>query len=258
MPDRTHVFRHSSIHIPYAVSVARRIDHTAWKPKPAPKRRLLNRALLYLLAAVLAFYALAALSLMALRSVNPPFTAVHTERRMQSWFHKAPYHKRYVFVPLSRISLDFQHAVIAAEDSRFYQHHGFDWEEVRNAIEEEQEDGRLRGASTITQQLVKNLFLTTSRSFVRKGIEYALVPPAEFVLGKRRILELYLNVVEWGPGVYGAEAAAEFHYGISAARVNRDQGARLAAVLPSPLRRRPTRMNEYSARILERMSKMGW
>jgi monofunctional biosynthetic peptidoglycan transglycosylase len=102
------------------------------------------------------------------------------------------------------------------------------------------------------------LFLSTSRSFVRKGFEYTLVPLAEGILGKRRILEIYLNVVEWGPGVYGAEAAAEYHYGISSALVNRDQGARLAAVLPSPLRRKPARMNEYSTRILERMNKMGW
>ena len=186
--------------IPYAVSVARRDQHFPWKPKLTQRRSLLYRLLRYVLAAVLGLYVLAALGLWALRSVNPPFTAVHIERRVQSWFHKAPYHKRYVFVPLSRISPDFQHAVIAAEDSRFYQHHGFDWEEVRNAIEEEQEDGRLRGASTITQQLVKNLFLTTSRSFVRKGIEYTLVPIAERILGKRRILELYLNVAEWGPG----------------------------------------------------------
>ena len=236
----------------------RRDQHFPWKPKITQKHRLLYRLLRYLLAAVLGFYTLAALGLLALRSVNPPFTAVQIERRVQSWFHKTPYHKRYAFVPLNHISLDFQHAVIAAEDSRFYQHHGFDWEEVRNAIEEEQEDGRLRGASTITQQLVKNLFLTTSRSFVRKGIEYLLVPIAERILGKRRILELYLNVVEWGSGVYGAEAAAQYHYGIGAALVNRDQGTRLAAVLPSPLRRKPSRMSEYSARIQERMSKMGW
>jgi len=245
-------------HIPYAVSVPRRDQQFPWKPRLAQKDSLLYRLLRYLLAAVLGFYALTALGLLALRSFNPPFTAVHIERRVQSWFHKKPYHKRYTFVPLSRISPDFQHAVIAAEDSRFYQHHGFDWEEVRNAIEEEQEDGRLRGASTITQQLVKNLFFSTSRSFVRKGIEYTLVPFAERILGKRRILELYLNVAEWGPGAYGAEAAAQYHYGMSAALVNRDQGARLAAVLPSPLRRKPSRMNEYSARIQERMNKMGW
>jgi monofunctional biosynthetic peptidoglycan transglycosylase len=210
------------------------------------------------IALVIAFYICVITALVALRWINPPFTAVQTERRVESWIHRTPYHKRYVFVPLSRISLDFQHAVIAAEDGRFYQHHGFDWEEVRNAVEEEREDGRLRGASTLTQQLVKNLFLSTSHSFIRKGIEFTLVPLAELILGKRRILELYLNVVEWGPGVWGAEESAEYHYGMAAARVGREQGARLAAILPSPLRRKPARMSQYSEVILERMSKMGW
>jgi len=221
-------------------------------------RTWLYRILVFIAALVLVFYIAAAAAFFALRWINPPFTAVQAERRMESWIHRTPYHKRYVFVPLSRISLDFQHAVIAAEDSRFYQHHGFDWEEVRNAVEEEREDGRLRGASTLTQQLVKNLFLSTSRSFIRKGIEFTLVPMAEYILGKRRILELYLNVVEWGPGVWGAQESAEYHYGIAAARVSREQGARLAAILPSPLRRKPARMTQYSEVILERMSKMGW
>jgi monofunctional biosynthetic peptidoglycan transglycosylase len=207
---------------------------------------------------VLAFYACVAVSLVALRSINPPVTAVQLERRIQSWMHKTPYHKRCNFVSLDRISLDFQHAVISAEDGRFYQHHGFDWNQVRIAVEGEREEGRLRGASTITQQLVKNLFLSTSRSFARKGVEFTLVPFAESILNKRRILELYLNIIEWGPGVYGAESAAEYHYGVPAARINREQGARLAAILPSPVRRKPARMNEYSARILERMGKMGW
>lgn len=217
------------------------------------------RGLLWLgVGAVLAFYCSVALSLVALRRINPPFTAVHLERRIQAWVHKTPYHKRYRFVPLSQISRDFQHAVIAAEDARFYQHHGFDWDQVEIALDESMEGGRTRGASTITQQLVKNLFLTTNRSAVRKGIEFTLVPLAEHILGKQRILELYLNVIEWGPGVYGAEAAAQYHYGISAVRVNRDQGARLAAILPAPLRRKPARMNDYSARILERMRQMGW
>ena len=210
------------------------------------------------LVCVVAVYVCTLLRLIALRWINPPFTAVQTERRLQSWTHRTPYHKRYMFVALDRISSNLQHAVIAAEDSRFYQHHGFDWVEVRNAIEEQQEDGRLRGASTITQQLVKNLFLSTSRSFIRKGIEFTLVPAAELVLNKRRILELYLNIVEWGPGIYGAEAATQYHFKTPAVRVDRDQAARLAAILPSPLRRKPARMNEYSTVILERMVKMGW
>ncbi len=224
----------------------------------APPRRVLYRLLRVVLLCVAAVYACTLLGLAALRWMNPPSTAVQTERRVQAWIHRTPYHKRYAFVPLDRISPNLQHAVIAAEDSRFYQHHGFDWVEVRNAVEEQQEDGRLRGASTITQQLVKNLFLSTGRSFVRKGIEFTLVPAAELVLNKRRILELYLNVVEWGPGVYGAEAAAQYHFKTPAVRVDRDQAARLAAILPSPLRRKPARMNEYSTVILERMVKMGW
>jgi len=222
------------------------------------RRGWLGRFLWLAVVAVLAFYGCIALSLVALRWINPLFTTVQLQRHIQALVHRTPYHKRYRFVPLDHISIEFQHAVIAAEDTRFYQHHGFDWNQVQIAFDESMEGGRTRGASTITQQLVKNLFLTTSRSAVRKGIEFTLVPLAEHILGKRRILELYLNVVEWGPGVYGAEAAAQYHYGINAARVNRDQGARLAAILPAPLRRKPARMNDYSARISERMRQMGW
>jgi monofunctional biosynthetic peptidoglycan transglycosylase len=192
--------------------------------------------------------------------VLPPVTtAVQIERRVQAALGGRDYRKRYRFVPLSRISRDLQHAVIAAEDGRFYQHHGFDWKELQKVAEKDAEDGKLgRGASTITQQLVKNLFLTTSRSFVRKGIEFTLTPPAEWILGKDRILELYLNVIEWGPGIYGAEESAGTWYRVSAAQVNREQAARLAAVIPSPLHRKPARMNEYSGVILERMRRMGW
>ena len=130
--------------------------------------------------------------------------------------------------------------------------------EIQKAIDEEDEDRPLRGASTITQQLVKNLFLTTNRSFIRKGIEASLVPVAEAALGKQRTLELYLNVVEWGPGVFGAEAAARYHYGSSAAGLTREQAARLAAILPNPIRRKPARMNQKTAIILARMRQMGW
>ena len=171
---------------------------------------------------------------------------------------RAPYRKRCEFVPLNRISPDLQHAVIAAEDARFYRHNGFDWHEIQIAAQDDLEGGRARGASTITQQLVKNLFFGTGRSWLRKGAEVTLVPVAEFVLGKRRILELYLNEVEWGPGVYGAEAASHTYYAIGAKDVGRQQAARMAAILPAPLRRRPSRMNGYSEKILERMRQMGW
>ncbi len=203
-------------------------------------------------------WALFALMLAAARWIDPPTTAVHIQRRLQAWVHHTPYHERYKFVPLGQISPDFQHAVIAAEDARFYQHHGFDWHAIQLAAEEDMEGGRIRGGSTLTQQLVKNLFFGTGRSFVRKGAEVTLVPVAEFVLGKQRILELYLNVVEWGPGIYGAESACRYYDKTSARNIGQQQSARLAAILPSPLKRRPERMNNYSAVILRRMHQMGW
>jgi len=196
--------------------------------------------------------------LVAARWIDPPTTAVHTERHLQAWMHGTPYHERYEFVPLNEISSDFQHAVIAAEDARFYQHHGFDWHAIELAAEDDMEGGRIRGGSTLTQQLVKNLLFGTGRSILRKGAEFTLVPVAELVLGKRRILELYLNVVEWGPGVYGAEAACRYWYRAPARTMDRQESARLAAILPLPLKRRPDRMNHYSEIILERMRQMGW
>jgi monofunctional biosynthetic peptidoglycan transglycosylase len=201
---------------------------------------------------------MAVLSLVVLRWVDPPTTAVHIERRVQAWIHGKPYRERYTFVPLSQISPNMQHAVIAAEDGRFYQHHGFDWQAIQKDAQEDMEGDRMRGGSTLTQQLVKNLFFGTNRSLLRKGAETTLVPVAELVLGKRRILELYLNVVEWGPGVYGADAACRGYYGVPAKNIGREQAARLAAILPAPLKRRPERMNAYSSIILKRMSQMGW
>jgi monofunctional biosynthetic peptidoglycan transglycosylase len=203
-------------------------------------------------------WSVAALLLVAARWIDPPTTAVHIQRRLQAWMHNTPYHERYSFVPLSQISPDFQHAVIAAEDARFYQHHGFDWHAIQIDAEDDLEGGRIRGGSTLTQQLVKNLFFGTGRSILRKGAEATLVPVAEFVLGKQRILELYLNVVEWGPGIFGAEEACRHYYGTSARNTGRQQAAQLAAILPAPLKRRPERMHRYSELILERMSQMGW
>ncbi|HVU45456.1 MAG TPA: monofunctional biosynthetic peptidoglycan transglycosylase [Terracidiphilus sp.] len=226
--------------------------------KTALQKVSFRSVLRWLALSVALLWSLAALLLVAARWIDPPTTAVHMERRLQAWIHGTPYHERYKFVPLSQISPDFQHAVIAAEDARFYQHHGFDWHQIQIAADEDMEGGRTRGASTITQQLVKNLFFGTNRSILRKGAEFTLVPVAELVLGKQRILELYLNVVEWGPGIYGAEAACRAYYGTSARNVNREQGARLAAILPAPRKRRPERMNKYTAIILERMRQMGW
>jgi monofunctional biosynthetic peptidoglycan transglycosylase len=210
-------------------------------------------------ALIAAFYLGSLTALVTLRWVDPPVTMVQAQRRIEAWAHRKPYSKRQQWTPLGRIAPDLQHAVVSAEDGRFFQHHGIDWKEVQKVVDQDVEDGRLgRGGSTITQQLVKNLFFTTSRSVVRKGVEFTLAPVADWILPKKRILELYLNVIEWGPGVYGAEAAARSWYGIPAAKVNRDQAARLAAVIPSPLRRKPARMTSYSDEILRRMEQTGW
>jgi monofunctional biosynthetic peptidoglycan transglycosylase len=232
------------------------------EPDPQPKtplrKGLLRSFVRWLAIGVVLVWSLAALMLVAARWIDPPTTAVHIQRRLQAWVHHTPYRERYKFIPLSQISPELQHAVIAAEDARFYQHHGFDWHEIQIAAEDDLEGGRTRGASTITQQLVKNLFFGTGRSVLRKGAEFTLVPVAEFVLGKRRILEIYLNVVEWGPGIYGAEPACRYYDGSAARNIDRQEAARLAAILPAPLKRRPERMNNYSVLILERMRQMGW
>jgi monofunctional biosynthetic peptidoglycan transglycosylase len=208
-------------------------------------------------------WSLAALTLVAARWIDPPTSALHIERRLQAFIHGRPYQDHYKFVPLSQISPNLQHAVIAAEDARFYQHHGFDWQAMEIAAEDDLEGGRrIRGGSTLTQQLVKNLFFGTSQSILlkglRKGAEFTLVPVAELVLGKQRILELYLNVVEWGPGIYGAESACRAWDKTSARSVTREESAQLAAVLPAPLKRKPERMSRYTAIILERMRQMNW
>ncbi len=212
---------------------------------------------------ILAFYGAVILALFGLRWIDPPTTSVQIARRVESWFRKPgpgfqPYHKEYIPVPLSRIAPNLQHAVISAEDARFFKHNGFDWKEIEQAANNDLEGRRLRGASTITQQLVKNLFLTTSRTAIRKAIEITIVPLAEGILGKERILELYLNVIEWGPGVYGAEAAARYHYRTTAARLTREEAARLAAIIPAPRHRKPAHMDESSERIQKRMREVGW
>ena len=232
---------------------------TATAPVKTPPRTGFFRSfILWPVVGVVLLWSFAALLLVAARWIDPPSTVVHIQRRLQAWIRNKPYHERYKFIPLSQISPDLQHAVIAAEDARFYQHHGFVWHEIQVAAKEDLEGDRTRGASTITQQVVKNLFFGTGRSFLRKGAEVTLVPVAEFVLGKKRILEIYLNVVEWGPGIHGAESACRYYDQIAARNIGREQAARLAAILPAPLKRRPERMNSYGAIILRRMGQKGW
>jgi len=153
---------------------------------------------------------------------------------------------KHQWVPYERISAHLKRAVITAEDARFAEHEGVDWTAIEKAYETNLKRGRpARGGSTITQQLAKNLFLSPSRSYVRKAQELVITYMIEGFWDKRRILEVYLNVVEWGEGVFGAEAAARHYYGVPAAQLNAAQAARLAAYLPNPKRYGRVRSGPY-------------
>jgi monofunctional glycosyltransferase len=152
------------------------------------------------------------------------------------------------WVPLARIAPALRHAVVAAEDNLFCQHAGFDWTALREVLAEWRADGRSRGASTITMQTAKNLFLWPDRSLLRKGLEAWLTPQIELIWDKRRILEVYLNIVEMGPGIYGAEAAAARHFGKAAADLGRLEASLLAAVLPNPRMWSPAAPTDYILR----------
>jgi monofunctional glycosyltransferase len=208
---------------------------------------------------IIGLYGVCGFSFLYLKWFPPLTTSVQIQRRIESVFAAEKYRKQYSFVHLSEISKHLVHAAIASEDARFFEHSGIDWVELHTVLTSAWRHGELeRGGSTMTQQLIKNLFLTTYRSMLRKIPELTLAPLAEFFLSKQRIVELYLNVIEWGPGVYGAEAAARFYYHTSARHLDREQAARLVACLPSPLTREPEEMDRRSARILARMRDMGW
>ena len=164
---------------------------------------------------------------------------------------------RHRWVPYERISIHLKRAVVAAEDDRFLDHDGFDWEGIERALERNAEEGRITaGGSTISQQLAKNLFLSSSRSWLRKGQEAAITMMIEATWDKRRILEVYLNVAEWGNGVFGAEAAARHYYGRPAASLGPAEAARLAVMLPNPRRYEKSfgpRLAAHAARVQRRM-----
>lgn len=166
---------------------------------------------------------------------------------------------RQQWVPYQRISGHLKRAIVAAEDAKFVTHNGFDWDGIQKAYEKNLREGEIvAGGSTITQQLAKNLFFSGQRAWWRKAQEAVVAVMLETVMSKRRILEIYLNVIEWGDGVFGVEAAARHHYGTSAAGLSAEQAARLAAVVPSPRRYGPASDTAYLQRrtqtILARMN----
>ena len=184
-----------------------------------------------------------------------PGTTSFMERRLEALRAKNPKAAlKHQWADYDRISAHLKRAVVAAEDAKFIDHEGFDWEGIQRAIERNQQRGRVvAGGSTISQQLAKNLFLSGERSVVRKGQEALITLMLEAVLSKRRILELYLNVAEWGEGVFGAEAAARHYFGASAANLAPAQAARLAAMLPRPRFYDRNRGSQYLATYTERI-----
>lgn len=207
------------------------------------------RGTLVLVGAVAAFLMISAAAMLVLRYVDPPGSAVMT------WHRLSGIEVRQSWVDIERMSPALIRAVVASEDARFCRHNGVDLGAFEAALRQARRKNNfdIRGASTITMQVVKNLFLWQDKSLLRKGLELMITPVMELVWPKRRILEVYLNIAEWGPGVFGAEAAARHHFGRSARRLNTQQAALLAAALPNPAVRRAGRPGPLTRRNARRV-----
>jgi monofunctional biosynthetic peptidoglycan transglycosylase len=215
-----------------------------WKPKRAQASGLLGRLLRGLLIFVLVFGLVGSVAVTALyRIVPPPMTFLMIQRL----FEGRGFDRRWV--PLSQISPRLVGAVIASEDSGFCRHHGFDMNAIERALKHNEDDpNRIRGGSTISQQTAKNVFLWPRRDYVRKGLEAYFTVLIEGIWGKPRIMEVYLNSIEWGPGIYGAEAAARRNFGVPARDLTPAQAARLAVIVPKPLAWKADRPGHYVRR----------
>ena len=210
------------------------------KAKPGA-RSLLRRivhVILYALAASVAV-------VLIFRWVPPPGTALMVERKIQSWTSGEPIDLRRDWRGWDDLPDSLKLAVIAGEDQHFPSHSGFDLPAIRAALLHNEQGGSVRGASTISQQVAKNVFLWSGRSWVRKAVEAWFTLLIETLWSKERILEVYLNSVEWGPGIFGAQAAAQYHFSVDAEQLSAAQAARLAAVLPNPIRWSASRPSAY-------------
>ena len=205
------------------------------KPQRGPLRRILRFAAIV----VVVLIALPVVLVPVYAVVRPPFST------LEAWTRLSGVSVKKQWMPISEIAPDLAYAVIMSEDGKFCAHHGVDWSAVWDVIDSEAS----RGASTIPMQVAKNLFLWQSRSYVRKALEVPLAYYMDFVWSKRRMMEIYLNIVEWGPGVFGAEAAAQHWFNVPAARLSRRQASLLVAVLPNPIARNPAKPGRATSRI---------
>jgi monofunctional biosynthetic peptidoglycan transglycosylase len=207
---------------------------------------LFRRLLRWCAIVMLAWLALTWLAVLIMRFVPPVASAVMIERQLDAWVHgEKDFHLNQHWVPWSQVSPYAPMAMVASEDQKFPFHHGFDFDSINEAIDASDDGKRLRGASTISQQTAKNLFLWNGRSFVRKGLEAYFTVLIEATWPKRRILEVYMNIAELGDGIYGVGAASEIYFHQPAARLSPAQAARLAAVLPNPQRLHADRPSAY-------------
>ena len=220
--------------------------------RATPRRGILARAVRWIMLTVLALLGTLILALLLYRFVPVPSTLM-----LGRWLTFQSAERQWV--PLTQISPTLVRAVIAAEDQRFCSHNGVDWIELNTVLEDE--DGPSRGASTLTMQTAKNVFLWPGRSYVRKALEIPLALAIDVVWPKQRVIEVYLNVAEWGEGLFGAEAAAQRYFNKPAARLNAAESARLAGALPNPIARDPARpsrgLQSAAGRVQRRVGQLG-
>jgi monofunctional glycosyltransferase len=212
--------------------------------------RRIRRGLRWLFWLGLGFAALSFAAVLALRYAQPATTAFIMKARVDSWFddYPRPYQLHRQWRDLDAIAPSMALAVVASEDQLFPVHDGFDFAQIRKALQQSERTGHPRGASTISQQVAKNIYLWSGRSYVRKGLEVWFTLLIEGLWPKHRILEMYLNIAEFGRGIYGVEAAAQIYFHKPAARLSREEAARLAAVLPNPRRMNAARPSRYVLR----------
>ena len=228
----------------------------------ATRRSRWRKALRWIGILALAWLVVTWLAVLVLRFVPPLTSAMMLERQVGAWVHgEKDFRLRQHWVPWKKVSRWVPLAMVAGEDQKFPYHHGFDFESINKAIDAADEGKRLRGASTISQQVAKNLFLWNGRSFVRKGLEAYFTVLIELSWPKQRILEVYMNIAELGNGIYGVGAASEAYFHTTPARLGPAQAARLAAVLPSPRRLHVDRPSAYVMRrahwIQQQMQQLG-
>lgn len=224
-------------------------------------RKFFKNIFRWIVRILLALWLLSVVSVVVYRFVPVYVTPLMLSRAANQWWEGEKVVWKHDWVPLKDISPDLVRAVVASEDNLFLQHHGFDMQQIRRAIEEAEQGKRQRGASTISQQTAKNVFLLPTHSYLRKGLEAYFTLLIEWVWGKERIMEVYLNSIEMGKGIYGAEAVAQAHFSKPASRLTASESALIAATLPNPRRFNSAKPSPYiqkrKSAILDLMEKIG-